>query len=105
MGLHHLLEELLRSRRRGHHGYGHHGQGGHHGRYYPYDEYSQPYPERVLDCPNCHAENALEARFCQRCGQALGSPQVVRTRVAQCPGCGAGLPATARYCLSCGTQV
>lgn len=103
MGLHHLLEGLLRARRgyygnhgnHGHHGYGHHGYGHHH----RHDRL--PY-ERLLVCPDCGAQSALEARFCADCGHAFGGLQ--RAAQVVCPSCAASLPAGARFCPSCGLR-
>ena len=44
-------------------------------------------------CPNCGAENAIDARFCSSCGTALAST---------CPHCGAVLPGAVNFCPTCG---
>src|SRR5262249_30163010 len=47
-------------------------------------------------CATCGATNADEARFCSRCGSALG---------ALCPSCGAPVADDARFCSNCGTTL
>ena len=49
-----------------------------------------------VPCASCGTQNAAEARFCVRCGSALG---------ARCVQCGAEIPAGARFCPSCGRPV
>jgi class 3 adenylate cyclase/tetratricopeptide (TPR) repeat protein len=44
-------------------------------------------------CPSCGEGNPVQARFCSRCGDALGS---------YCDHCGAEMSASARFCSSCG---
>src|SRR6185436_14193197 len=48
-------------------------------------------------CPSCGSANPPEAKFCHRCGTALGA--------RRCRSCGAELPAGARFCSECGTPV
>jgi ribosomal protein L40E len=52
--------------------------------------------ETTLTCPECQAENALDAQACQRCGQAL-------CRV--CPRCQAINPIKAEACGACGQKL
>ena len=57
-------------------------------------------PERIqqkgtVNCPDCHAEVGLDARFCHRCGHQL----VV---IKKCPQCGKNLNTTANFCSNCG---
>ena len=44
-------------------------------------------------CPQCHAENSCDARFCNACGAKL---------TLMCPQCGAPLAAGSRFCSQCG---
>lgn len=44
-------------------------------------------------CPQCHAENSCDARFCNACGAKL---------TLTCPQCGAPLAAGSRFCSQCG---
>jgi len=50
----------------------------------------------VVTCGACGATNAGGARFCSRCGSALG---------AACPSCGAPVEADARFCSNCGATL
>ncbi len=52
-----------------------------------------------VECPNCHAGNAAEAKFCASCGTSLAPP------TAACPNCQAENPATAKFCSSCGNPM
>jgi hypothetical protein len=75
-------------------------------------------------CPQCGAENAMNARFCADCGARLAaeksdSPKACSKCAAQnpanyrfcgmcgvklntnCPNCGSAVPADSRYCPSC----
>ena len=52
----------------------------------------------VVNCPKCHAEVPLSARFCQSCGHQM-------VAVSKCLHCGKDLPAEARYCMVCGKKV
>jgi membrane protease subunit (stomatin/prohibitin family) len=53
-------------------------------------------------CPQCHALNAENAKFCNSCGQALSpAPAPVGATVA-CPRCGTQNAATAKFCHNCG---
>jgi membrane protease subunit (stomatin/prohibitin family) len=52
----------------------------------------------VVNCPKCHAEVPLSARFCQKCGHQM----VV---VNKCLHCGKDLPPEAKYCMVCGKEV
>jgi membrane protease subunit (stomatin/prohibitin family) len=52
----------------------------------------------VVNCPKCHAEVPLDARFCQKCGHQM----VV---VKKCLHCGKDLPPEAKYCMVCGKEV
>ena len=49
-----------------------------------------------MQCPQCHAENPAEARFCMQCAAELAR---------LCPQCGRSLPAEARFCMACGGKV
>ena len=57
-------------------------------------------PEKIqqkgtVNCPDCHAEVSLDARFCHRCGHQM----VV---IKKCPQCEKNLSATANFCSNCG---
>ncbi|WP_124338136.1 double zinc ribbon domain-containing protein [Pseudomonas chlororaphis] len=90
-----FLERLLGGHRgRGHGGY----QGGHHG-----DRHDSGHGQRTDGaappaggplCPDCGANNAARARFCQQCGTSL--------QPAACRQCGSTLAAGARFCAQCG---
>jgi class 3 adenylate cyclase len=49
-----------------------------------------------MSCPACGFQNPGEARFCGRCGAALG---------LACTSCGATVRPELAYCTSCGTQL
>ena len=49
-----------------------------------------------MQCPGCHSDNPVAARFCLNCGTAL---------ILGCSNCQAELPAGARYCMNCGQPV
>ncbi|MEO3945883.1 SPFH domain-containing protein [Gorillibacterium sp. CAU 1737] len=51
------------------------------------------------ECPSCHSGNALNAKFCNECGERL----VPETR--SCPTCHTILPGTAKFCNECGTRM
>jgi predicted amidophosphoribosyltransferase len=60
-------------------------------------------PERIrergtVNCPDCHADVPLTARFCQACGNQM----VV---VSKCPQCGKNVTAQARFCPACGVDL
>ena len=57
-------------------------------------------PEQIMqkgtvNCPDCHAEVSLDARFCHRCGHQMVVMQ-------KCPQCEKNLSATAKFCSNCG---
>ena len=47
-------------------------------------------------CPQCKAECAADAKFCEKCGAPL---------VKTCPQCGAQLSADAQFCKDCGKKL
>lgn len=47
-----------------------------------------------MQCPECAAENSLDARFCISCGKSLSR---------YCPACKSVNPPSARFCANCGT--
>ncbi len=49
-----------------------------------------------MKCPECGTENREGARFCGKCGGALG---------LVCPECGTELPPDLRFCDACGSQL
>jgi membrane protease subunit (stomatin/prohibitin family) len=60
-------------------------------------------PDRIrergtVNCPDCHAEVPLSARFCPACGNQM----VV---VSKCPQCGKNVTAQARFCPACGVDL
>ncbi len=46
-----------------------------------------------MQCPDCHADNPADNRFCEQCGARLE---------ARCDQCGGALRAGARFCGACG---
>jgi class 3 adenylate cyclase/predicted ATPase len=52
--------------------------------------------EAQAQCQECGAANAVAARFCMACGNALSR---------SCPSCGADTPAHARFCIACGSPL
>lgn len=62
-----------------------------------------PTPEAIaekgmVNCPDCHGEVPLDARFCHHCGHQM----VVAIR---CPECGKALPPQANFCSRCGARL
>ena len=60
-------------------------------------------PERIrergtVNCPDCHADVPLAARFCPACGNQM---VVVR----KCPQCGKNVTVQARFCPACGVEL
>ncbi|MGH9103763.1 MAG: adenylate/guanylate cyclase domain-containing protein, partial [Acidimicrobiales bacterium] len=49
-----------------------------------------------MHCPACGADNTGSNRFCESCGQALGT---------RCPGCGSPVNPAKRFCGECGTSL
>jgi class 3 adenylate cyclase/tetratricopeptide (TPR) repeat protein len=49
-----------------------------------------------MQCPRCHIENPVDARFCEDCGARL---------TLTCPQCGAEASPGKRFCRSCGTTL
>ena len=52
----------------------------------------------VVNCPDCHAEVPLAARFCPACGN-----QMVVMR--KCPQCGKNVTVQAKFCPACGVNL
>lgn len=46
-----------------------------------------------MKCPNCSFDNAVDAKFCENCGQPFERA---------CPNCGNSISANAKFCKSCG---
>ena len=44
---------------------------------------ARPREERVITCPDCHAENELDATECQSCGRALPQPEAANAPLPQ----------------------
>ena len=60
-------------------------------------------PDRIeargsVNCPKCHGDVPLDARFCLHCGHQM----VV---VNKCPKCGKDLPPEANFCMVCGAHL
>ncbi|WP_097303068.1 double zinc ribbon domain-containing protein [Pseudomonas chlororaphis] len=95
-----FFERLLGGHRgRGHGGY----QGGHQGNGHGGNGHGSGHGQRADGaappaggplCPDCGANNAAKARFCQQCGTSL--------QPAACRQCGSTLAAGARFCAQCG---
>ncbi|MBN2550064.1 MAG: tetratricopeptide repeat protein [Anaerolineales bacterium] len=49
-----------------------------------------------MECPQCHAQNPDQAKFCLECGSKL---------ILACPQCGAALPPQAKFCFECGAKI
>lgn len=59
----------------------------------------------VRNCPNCGAEVANGAAFCNSCGARMAEQPVVQSSPVDtiiCPQCGAQLAAGSRFCDNCG---
>jgi len=54
--------------------------------------------KQTVECPACHAQLPVDARFCSNCGHQI----VV---IQKCANCNADLPPEARFCHACGTPV
>jgi len=50
----------------------------------------------VWTCPKCNKVNALNSKFCKKCGHTVG---------LDCPDCSQTIEAIARFCPHCGTNV
>ncbi len=65
----------------------------------PEDADPQRIQERgAVNCPDCHAEVPLTARFCPACGNQM----VV---MSKCPQCGKNVTVQARFCPACGVNL
>ncbi len=65
----------------------------------PEDADPQRIQERgTVNCPDCHAEVPLTARFCPACGNQM----VV---ISKCPQCGKNVTVQARFCPVCGVNL
>jgi ribosomal protein L40E len=64
-------------------------------------------------CPNCGAQVADDAMFCNKCGTqvppkqtpAEDAPVADAAPAATCPNCGAQVAADATFCTGCGTKL
>src|SRR3984893_10094048 len=56
-------------------------------------------------CPNCHALNAENAKFCNSCGQALSPAPAPTGATVACPKCGTQNAANAKFCTNCGQSI
>jgi len=54
--------------------------------------------ETVVKCPNCNADNNMEAKFCSCCGK-----EIVLTNV--CPKCNAKVESNIKFCPKCGENL
>src|SRR5688572_24341112 len=52
--------------------------------------------EPPMQCPQCHAANPLQAKFCMECAAPIAR---------KCSACGAELPANAKFCFECAHPV
>ncbi|WP_261809803.1 zinc ribbon domain-containing protein [Levilactobacillus humaensis] len=57
---------------------------------------SQGAHEGEVICPNCHAANKADAKFCASCGTKLGK---------ECPNCHAAVGLDTKFCPNCGTDL
>jgi membrane protease subunit (stomatin/prohibitin family) len=56
-------------------------------------------------CPNCHALNAENAKFCNSCGQTLSPAPAPAGATMACPKCGTQNAANAKFCTNCGQSL
>lgn len=62
---------------------------------------SSPKPADVY-CPQCHAPNSANSKFCNSCG----SPLVQQAPpMKKCPECSADIPEGSKFCNSCGAKI
>ena len=54
--------------------------------------------KQVILCRKCLAENPVENKFCNNCGQPLYPPPKIT-----CAKCGSEMPATIKFCGNCGS--
>jgi len=54
--------------------------------------------ETVVKCPNCNADNNIDAKFCSSCGK-----EIVLTNV--CPKCNAKVESDVKFCPKCGENL
>lgn len=61
----------------------------------------------MVNCPNCGAEVAYSAAFCNACGHQMPqhAPQPAAGNGSVCSKCGARLGPTQKFCTTCGTPV
>ena len=52
-------------------------------------------------CPKCQSQNALDSKFCNKCGWNFETNQPYKRR---CPKCGTESDDSARFCLKCGYE-
>jgi len=62
---------------------------------------SKPKENKFKICPTCHAENSLNARECNECGDEFPQPKV---NYKTCEDCGALNPIHNKKCQSCGAS-
>jgi membrane protease subunit (stomatin/prohibitin family) len=53
-------------------------------------------------CPQCHALNAENAKFCNNCGQSLSPAPAPVGATVTCANCQTSNAATAKFCINCG---
>jgi membrane protease subunit (stomatin/prohibitin family) len=56
-------------------------------------------------CPNCHALNSENAKFCSGCGQPLAPAPAPTGATVACPKCGTQNAANAKFCTNCGQSL
>ena len=55
---------------------------------------------KKIECPNCHAKLAADAKFCPECGK-----KIEIKKSAFCPECGTPISPDSKFCSSCGTRI
>ena len=59
----------------------------------------------MAQCERCGAELKPGAKFCIKCGQPVGAPQMNKATGNTCSKCGAELKPGAKFCIKCGQPV
>lgn len=58
----------------------------------------------IKRCPNCNSEIALNAAFCNICGQKVDIPQPVQKEGKVCVSCGQNIEEDSDFCPMCGAK-
>lgn len=53
-----------------------------------------------IECPNCHAKFAVNAKFCSKCGNKIEAK-----KPAFCSECGKPITLGSKFCSNCGTKI